>query len=131
MPVDRRPAAKPLPELVAQFVRRATSLGPVEARPMFGGYGLYLDGVIFALEAEGRIWLKVDDETRSAFAAAGSRAFVYEGKHRPVEMSYWMMPDGAGPDTGAFLHWTALALAAARRNAARKREPNAARRRAY
>jgi DNA transformation protein len=130
VPISRRPAAKPLPDIVVRFVRRATSLGPVEARPMFGGYGLYLDGVIFALEADGCIWLKVDDAAKPQFLASGSRAFVYRGKNRPVEMSYWLLPDDAESDSEAFLHWTELALAAARRSAARKREPNAVRRRA-
>jgi DNA transformation protein len=128
MPFNRRPVAKPLPGVVSHFVRRATSLGPVEARPMFGGYGLYLDGVIFALEADGCIWLKVDDEAKTQFAAAGSRAFVYRGKNRPVEMSYWSLPAGAEADAAAFLRWTKLALAAARRSAAHKRAPNARRR---
>jgi DNA transformation protein len=130
MPSSRRSLAKPLSDIVARFVRRATSLGPVEARPMFGGYGLYLDGVIFALEADGCIWLKVDDETKPRFAASGSRGFVYRGKNRPVEMPYWLLPDGTEADSEAFLYWIELALAAARRGAARKREPSAARRRA-
>ncbi|MEX2200123.1 MAG: TfoX/Sxy family protein [Dongiaceae bacterium] len=129
MPLNRCPAAKKLPDIVARFVRRAMSLGPVEARPMFGGHGLYLDGVIFALEADGCIWLKVDDDAKPQFMASGSRAFVYRGKNRSVEMSYWLLPDGAETDPGAFLHWAELALAAGRRSIARKRTPSSARRR--
>ncbi|MEX1107931.1 MAG: TfoX/Sxy family protein [Dongiaceae bacterium] len=127
-PAARRAGAKPLPASVERFVRQATPLGPVVARPMFGGYGIYLDGFMFAIGADDRIWLKVDGETKPLFAAAASRAFVYAGKNRPVEMSFWSFPEAADKDGAAFLRWTGLALAAARRNAAPKRGPAAARR---
>lgn len=34
-------------------------MGAVRAKPMFGGHGLYLDGVMFALLADGRCFIKV------------------------------------------------------------------------
>jgi DNA transformation protein len=52
-------------------------LGPVRCRRMFGGRGIYAGEVMFALEAGGEIFLKVDDGSRAAFEAAGSRPFVY------------------------------------------------------
>ncbi|MEX0809594.1 MAG: TfoX/Sxy family protein [Dongiaceae bacterium] len=125
-PVARRIGAKPLPASVERFVRQATPLGPVVARPMFGGYGIYLDGLMFAIGADDRIWLKVDGETKPLFVAASSCAFVYAGKNRAVEMSYWSFPEAEDVDGAAFLRWTGLALAAARRNAASKRGPAAA-----
>jgi hypothetical protein len=45
---------------------------------MFGGWGLYTEGRMFALIAEGQLYFKVDEETRESFMGAqrggGSRA---------------------------------------------------------
>ncbi len=79
--MSRKAAARVRPEPVERFLRATVPVGPVVARPMFGGHAFYLDGVVFALEADGEIWLKVDDRTRDRFAAAGSRPFVYDGRN--------------------------------------------------
>ena len=41
--------------------------GPVRARAMFGGYGLFLDDVMFALIARDTLFFKVDGENRPDF----------------------------------------------------------------
>jgi len=97
-------------------------LGDVRPRAMFGGWGLYLDGVMFALIAGDTLFLKIDGETKARFAAAGGEPFAYAREGRaPVEMSYWTLPDEHMADPGALLPWAELAVAAARRNTARKR----------
>lgn len=77
---------------------------------------------MFALIAEDRLFLKVDDQSKPRFAQAGSRPFVYEGKRRPVEMSYWLLPDEAAGDPEGMVEWARIALAAARRAKAAKAE---------
>lgn len=52
-------------------------LGPVVARRMFGGFGIYLDGVMFALIAYDTLYFKVDDGNRPAYEDAGLPHFVY------------------------------------------------------
>jgi DNA transformation protein len=95
-------------------------LGDVRPRAMFGGWGLYLDGVMFALIAYETLYLKVDARTKAAFAAAGGAPFEYEREGRkPVEMSYWTLPDEHMAESGALLPWAELAVAAARRNSAK------------
>lgn len=98
-------------------------LGDVRPRGMFGGWGLYLDGVMFALIAGETLYLKADAETKAEFAEAGGSPFTYarEGR-KPVEMSYWTLPDDHMADPAALLPWAERAVAAARRNAARKRD---------
>lgn len=66
---------------------------PVTARRMFGGHGIYHAGVMFALIADGQLYLKVDDESRGVFEAAGLSPFVYEAKGRRVSLSYHRAPD--------------------------------------
>ena len=105
---------------VERVVNLLLPLGPVQPRRMFGGWGLFLDGVMFALIARDRLHLKADRETKDRFAAAGSRPFSYQGRSRPVEMSYWLAPDGSLAAPEALLPWAHLAVEAATRNQARK-----------
>jgi DNA transformation protein len=88
-------------------------LGPVTIRRMFGGKGIYREGTIFALEVDGDILLKADAETIPAFAAAGSRQWLYQGKEgRTVAMPYWSIPDEALDDPDIMGAWAERALAA-------------------
>jgi DNA transformation protein len=97
-------------------------LGPVQARAMFGGWGVYHDGRMMGLIVEDRLYLKTDDTTRPAFESAGGEPFVYDaGKGRkPVTMSYWTPPPDASDDAHALLPWARRAVEAALRAAQKK-----------
>lgn len=95
-------------------------LGPISVRRMFGGAGFYADGRMVALEADGSLYLKTDPQTRARFAEAGGSPFVYDGKGKPVEMSYWTAPDEALDSPEAMRPWAMLALEAAMRAGAAK-----------
>lgn len=99
--------------------------GAVTVRRMFGGSGIYSAGTMFALEADGEIYLKVDEATRDAFAAAGSRPFTYSGKGKPVTMSYWLLPDAAHEDGDELVRWANLAVSAAARGTRSRRRSQA------
>ena len=45
--------------------------GSVAVKRMFGGHGVYADGLCFAIETDGEVYLKVDDQNRADFEAAG------------------------------------------------------------
>lgn len=107
-------------EDIAWFVELLRSLGRVTARRMFGGSGLYADGGIVALEIEGTLYLKTDAQTRARFAEAGGRPFVYDGKGREVETSYWTPPDEAMDSPEAMAPWARMALEASARSGATK-----------
>lgn len=90
-------------------------LGPVQPRRMFGGWGLYLEGTMFALVADDRLYLKVDGETEDRFADAGAEPFTYSRPGRRVKMSYREAPDGSLEDPDELLPWARLAVEASRR----------------
>lgn len=94
-----------------------------EARRMFGGWGIYLDGLMCGLVADGQLYLKTDATTRTEFEAAGSAPFVYTGQKRPITMSYWSVPEAALESDEAMRPWARLALQAALGAAAKKRKP--------
>ena len=97
-----------------------SSLGPVEAKRMFGGHGLFLDGIMVALLASDRLFLKTDDETSGDFAAAGAEPFTYQRGGKAMAMSYWSAPEAAMSDPGGMEPWAERAAAAARRAARKK-----------
>lgn len=89
-------------------------LASFDARRMFGGWGLYLDGRMCGLVAHGQLYLKTDAATRPAFEAAGCAPFVYTGQARPITMSYWSVPDDALDSGEAMAPWARRAMQAGR-----------------
>jgi DNA transformation protein and related proteins len=95
--------------------------GPVQIRRMFGGQGIYQDGLMFALEAGGELYLKVDEESVGTFQELGSRPFTVEMRNGSATMtSYWLIPESALDDPDEARDFAATALGAARRAKARK-----------
>ncbi|WP_417434273.1 TfoX/Sxy family protein [Hoeflea sp.] len=92
------------------------SLGEVTIKRMFGGKGVYHQGVILALEVSGDILLKADAQSAAVFADAGASQWVYSGKNKPVAMPYWSIPDAALDDPEELSKWVKLAWAAALRS---------------
>ncbi len=94
---------------------------PVVVRRLFGGAGLYAEGTMFALLADGAIYLKTDERTVSAFVAEGLQPFTYqtEGGTRALA-SYRRMPDRLYDDPDELARWAEAALLAAQRAVARK-----------
>lgn len=101
-----------------------SAFGPVRLRRMFGGAGVYAEGVMFALEAGGLLYLKADAAFAAELAARGSEPFRYVAKTGPRTMaSFWRVPEAALDDADdlAALARRAVeaALAAARERPAR------------
>ncbi len=95
--------------------------GRVTLRRMFGGHGVYADGVMFALEAYGAIWMKADALTAPAFDARGLKPFTYAKNGKPYEMSYRELPASAFDDPDELREWVRLAREAAFRGATGKK----------
>src|SRR5690606_22332960 len=89
-----------------------------EARRMFGVRGVYLDGLMVALVADGTVYLKADPETFPAFEAAGSLTFAFRRKQRTITSSYWSVHGDALDSSRSLEPWISGALQAARRKAA-------------
>lgn len=90
-------------------------LGRIGTRAMFGGHGVYCDDLFIAIVIDGRLYLKVDEQTRDAFQAAGSAPFAYASKSKTIEMSYWNVPEEALDSPAQMRPWAQRAIAAARR----------------
>jgi DNA transformation protein len=93
-----------------------SEFGPVSVRRMFGGAGIYADGLMFALVADDVIYLKADAQNEAAFAREKLPPFTYVAKNnKRAVMSYRRMPDRLYDDPDELARWAREALAAARR----------------
>jgi DNA transformation protein len=93
-------------------------LGPVRARKMFGGYGIYLEDLMFGLISDSVFYLKVDDGNRPDFVARELPPFTYTYKDgRAMQMSYYQAPAEALESSDEMLAWAQGAYAAAQRSA--------------
>ena len=92
------------------------SLGPITIKRLFGGKGIYFDGVIVAIVLRGELLLKADEESAPDFEAAGCRQWTYTGaRHgKQVAMPYWSVPDSALDDPDEMIPWARRAYEAGR-----------------
>lgn len=102
-------------------------LGPVRIRRMFGGHGVYLDDLFFAIVDEDVLYLKADAESAHYFKELGLPQFEYVKDGRAQQMAYYAAPAEVLDDAEQALTWGRLAVEAAMR--AREREARGTRRR--
>ncbi len=88
------------------------TIRPVTGRAMFGGLGIYAEGLFFALADDDRLYFKVDDTTRPAFVAAGMGAFDPFRDGRTME-GYYEVPGEVLEDEAALAQWMDRALGVA------------------
>ena len=87
--------------------------GEIRVRKMFGGAGLYCEGLMFALVADNELYFKVDDSNRIDYERSGSSAFKpYADK--PTRMSYYRVPDDVLENPEELAGWADKALAVQR-----------------
>jgi len=92
--------------------------GAVAVKRMFGGAGLWSEGLMFGLVFDGAIFLKVDATSIPDFEREGSRPFVYtraksKGRVGRASLSYWRLPERLYDDPDELAVWAGRALAVA------------------
>lgn len=113
-------------EFVEYILELLQGVGEVNARAMFGGYGLYLinlknqENIMFALVADDVLYFKTDNGNISDFNSRNLQAFSYERNGKQFSMSYNEAPGEVLDDPDEMTHWAIQAIAAARRSAAKK-----------
>lgn len=115
----------PRDDAFTAFLLEALSpTGPVSARRMFGGVGLYHGLTMFALIARGELFLKVGDINRADYEARGQAPFSYAtkgGSHTIT--SYWSCPTELLDDPDELRRWARKSVEAALASSRRKPQP--------
>jgi DNA transformation protein len=91
-------------------------------RRMFGGVGIFKNGLMFALVADDVLYMKADEATAPRFVAEGFGQWIYPGRGRPVPMPYWQVPDRLFDEPDEFREWAIVAFEVAERT---KKQPKA------
>ncbi len=103
------------------------AFGPIQVRRMFGGWGIYHDGLMFGLYAAGRLYLKTDAHNVAhnvaQFEAAGSEPFTYMQRNKVVKLSYWSAPEAVLDEREQAYVWGRTAFEAALRAKSAKNKP--------
>ena len=98
------------------IVEQMQALGPVSRRRMFGGMGLFRDGLMFALIDNDVLYLKADRESQQAFEAEGLKPFSYSTKRGEHTLtSYWRAPERCLDDPDEMAVWAGRAFQCALR----------------
>ncbi len=112
-PLDRKHQ-----QAFADFVlEQMSGLSDVRYKAMFGGYGFYCKGLMFALVAEEQLYFKANDFLADDFIALGLPAFVYHAKGKAMALKYYQAPEQVFEDPEQMAAWSEKAYQCALRNA--------------
>ena len=102
-------------EFVDHLADLFEAFGPVTVRRMFGGHGVFRDGLMFALVVDDALYLKADEQSRTTFESCGLPRFEYARKGKRVSLSYYLAPGDALEDPPTLAEWARPAFDAALR----------------
>lgn len=105
--------AKAKDDYAIYIVDKLSGIGGVTSRAMFGGYGIFNEGLMFALISDGVLYFKVDDSNRKMYQEADSSIF-------PHGISYWEVPAEILEDTSRLYEWAGISIAIAEAKAKKK-----------
>ena len=100
-------------EYYQSVMERLEPLGEVTGKTMFGGYGIFFRGLMFAVISDDVLYFKVDSTNLDDYEKAGSTKF-------PHGINYWEVP-GEVFENNAILHeWAQESINIALETAAKK-----------
>lgn len=79
---------------------------PIIYRKMFGGYGIYKNGLIFAIILEDELYFKSDESSEDFYSQHNSKQFTYPIRSgKLVKMPYWIVPEHIMEDSDVLKVW--------------------------
>ena len=108
-------------DFIEHVLDLARGAGRPEARAMFGGHGIYLDGIIVAIVIDDALYLKSDEHNAAAFDARATAVRLrYQGGRAHRHELPAGAPDESLEGPAQMREWIQLAHGAALRAAVRK-----------
>jgi DNA transformation protein and related proteins len=102
-------------EFCDYLMDRLAPLGKPSYRFMFGGHGIYLDGVMIAIVVDDVLMLRADEANRPDYEAHGIGPFHPYPEKMSSTMPYYTVPEDVLEDQDAFLQWAVRSREAALR----------------
>ncbi len=101
--------------LLDRVIGLLSPFGGITSRAMFGGYGIFHEGDMFALLKGTGVFFKVDESNRPDYEKAGSK------QYKP--MPYFQVPESILADTAKLQEWARASIKIAHAPAAKKKRP--------
>jgi len=89
-------------------------MGGVEARRMFGGYGLYREEIFFGIVYKGKLFFKIDESTVGEYRKRKMKPFRPSDKQ--TLKSYYQVPVDVIEDADELREWAEKAVKCQWRN---------------
>jgi len=105
---------------IKSFVQKLSASREITHRKMFGGVGLYSDGIFFAVIDDDRLYFKVDDINLPNYQAQGMQQWAIEGPNGGA-MPYYEVPTDILNDAGKLGNWIDDAVEVAKRKKQKKK----------
>ena len=97
-----------------QFQECLSPLGKISSRPLFGGYSLAIENTVFAMVAEGEIYLRVCEQSAEYRVEHHSPMLIMRKNGRPVALKYYRIDEALWQDSKMLFHLSELSLHTAR-----------------
>ena len=105
---------KAIPEYLNFIMEKLSPIGEIQSRAMFGGYGIFHEGLMFALISDDTLYFKVNESNRDTYEKAQSKPF-------PHGISYWEVPTDVLEDNAKLHEWANTSVEIAQEAAKKKR----------
>ena len=97
-------------------------IGPVYSKRTFGGFGGFLDDLMFGLINDNVFYLKVDLESKKEFEDLDLLPFSYQRQGKEMSLGYLQAPEEALESSELMTLWANKGFGAALRAAAKKKK---------
>ena len=101
--------------MIEQMEELFSVVDGVSVRRMFGGLGIFREGLMIALVSNDILYMKADAETAPAYEAEGCGQWSYAAKSRVMPMPYWQLPERLYDEPEEFRTWALAAFDVAKR----------------
>jgi DNA transformation protein and related proteins len=95
-------------------IEQLADLRGLECKALYSGYGLWCDKTFFAVIGKGRLYFRVNEETRPDYLAASSCPLLSRGGTR--QLDFLEVPSAVQKDAEQLLEWAEKAITGARQN---------------
>ncbi|WPU21508.1 TfoX/Sxy family DNA transformation protein [Cedecea neteri] len=92
-----------------------SSLGKIGCRPLFGGYSLTVEGVVFAMVAEGELYLRACEKCAQYFIQKSAPPLMYSKRGLPVALNYYRVDEELWENPDKLVQLSSQALRSAQR----------------
>jgi len=102
-------------------VGNMSQVAPISYRRIFNGYGIYHQGVQFAIIVNDRLYFRADEHSRDLYLAKRMTAFL-PASITPSDSNFFQLPDDVLSQPAELIFWMRIAVEAAQGSCSQEEE---------